>query len=72
MLQAAPLEEGEVEGRGLVVREGLVAEALDRIEVGVVAARDQRRAGVQGEGDVASQPQRAREIAAGRKVHGAA
>src|SRR6202022_3078575 len=45
VLQALALEEREAEAGGLRVREGVVAESLDRIEVGVVGAGRQGRAG---------------------------
>src|SRR4029077_19309938 len=71
VLQALPLEEGEAEAGGLRVRERLVAELLDRIEVGVVGAGHQGRAGRQLHGDAAAEADGAGAVGAGREVDGA-
>ncbi len=67
--QVASLEQGEAEVRGFPIREGVVAERLDRIEIRVVLAGDQDRASVETEGDATAEAERAGTVLPGREGH---
>src|SRR5882672_6119490 len=65
--QVVPLEKGEAEVAGFRVRKRVIAEAFDRIEIRVILAGDQGRAGVESQGDVTAEVKGAGEVLAGRK-----
>src|SRR5262245_15217245 len=72
MLHAAPLEQGEGKVGGLTVGERLVLELLLGIEILVVGAGDERRAGGELQDETASEAEGAREVVPRREEHAAA
>ena len=71
MLQAAALEQGEAEVRGLVVGKRFVRRFLVGIEIRVVRARDECRARGQSQDETIAEVQRPRHVVAGREEHDA-
>src|SRR5262249_24539140 len=67
LLSAAPLQEGKAEVGGLSIRERLVAQLLVRIEIRVVGAGDEDRAGRQAQCDPAPEVQGTGDVLSRRK-----